>query len=53
MDTGNVYNASLVVEKGKLEIFVGGGQPDFYPSHVAVTVTVQDSEDVYKCENPQ
>lgn len=39
---GDVYGASASqwVEKGRLQIFVGGGQPDFYPGHVHATVKI-------------
>jgi len=47
----SVYNASgsQRVEAGRVEIFVGGGQPDFFGGHVAGAVTVSGAAALTSC----
>ena len=42
-------SASQFVEKGELQIFAGGGQPDYYEGHVGAAVQVDGDAAVATC----
>ena len=48
-DSGDVYNGQQIVETGPLELYVGGGQPDFYEGHLSQTVQITTSHDARTC----
>ena len=48
-DSSNIYQGQIAVEKGPLEIYVGGGQPLFYSGYVNTTVTVQNTQMLDSC----
>jgi beta-glucosidase len=48
-DSSNIYQGQIAVEKGPLEIYVGGGQPQFYSGHVNTTVTVENTQMLDTC----
>lgn len=48
-DTENIFEGQIAVEKGPLEIYVGGGQPQFYTGHVNTTVVVQNTPMLDTC----
>jgi len=47
----DVYSASgdVMIEAGNLDLFVGGGQPDFYVGHVTGQVDVKGSASLDSC----
>ena len=42
-------SASLVLEKGRIEVYVGGGQPDHYQRHLAATTTITETKRASAC----
>jgi len=48
-DGPNIYNATVFVESGPLNIYVGGGQPKYYPGNVNTVVTVQNYQELHTC----
>jgi hypothetical protein len=45
----DVYHDSRQVEKGKLLLSVGGGQPDYYAGAAKQVVTITDSKALNSC----
>lgn len=47
----DVYTASsgLMLEKGRLGVFVGGGQPDFFEGHLSTTAAIADTRAANDC----
>jgi beta-glucosidase len=46
----SIYQPStLTVEAGPLEIYVGGGQPQYYAGHVSATVTIRNTRKLLEC----
>ena len=45
----DVYHDSRQVEKGKLMLYAGGGQPDYYAGAVATVVNVTASKALGAC----
>lgn len=48
-DSTNIYVPTLKVPQGSLEIFVGGGQPDYYKGHLRAVVQIQTDENLLDC----
>mmetsp|Transcript_25328 Transcript_25328/g.84359 ORF Transcript_25328/g.84359 Transcript_25328/m.84359 type:complete len:316 (-) Transcript_25328:173-1120(-) len=46
-------SAGVTLEKGRLEIFVGGGQPDFFKGRLAVTTSIVDTKRASACAAQQ
>lgn len=46
---GDVYTDSRSIEKGKVELYVGGGQPDYSTSPVLTAVTVTGTKALSSC----
>ena len=40
MNTTEFWHPTIVVEAGEFNVYVGGGQPDFYAGSLQATVTV-------------
>ena len=47
--TNDIYHGQQIVETGPLDLFVGGGQPDFYDGHLSATVQITSSHDAQTC----
>ena len=45
----DVYKDSRAIEKGKVELYVSGGQPDYTASPLVTTVTVTGTEALSSC----
>jgi len=48
-DSPTIYAPTLFVEAGPLEIFVGGGQPQYYAGHVAASVLITNTRPLTEC----
>jgi len=46
-------SAGVTLEKGRLEIFVGGGQPDFFKGRLAATTSIVDTKRASACAAQQ
>ena len=46
---GDIYHGEQVVEAGPLELFVGGGQPDFYAGHLSTKVDITTTHNARTC----
>ena len=46
-----VYAASagVTLEKGRVEVYVGGGQPDYYQGHLAATTSITETRKLSEC----
>jgi hypothetical protein len=48
-----VYQPAIVVEQGVIQVFVGGGQPDYYAGSLSKNLTVSHGARLsrsYECE---
>eukprot|EP00118_Oscarella_pearsei_P012727 m.95985 g.95985 ORF g.95985 m.95985 type:complete len:873 (+) comp36884_c0_seq1:58-2676(+) len=48
-NTPDIYQGQVSVERGYLSIFVGGGQPDFFPGHLSISVHVENTQLLETC----
>jgi len=48
-DGSNIFDPQIMVEKGTLLIYVGGGQPDYYPGALQASVTILNTQDLSTC----
>ena len=45
------YQPNIVIEKGLFNIYVGGGQPDYYENTLSIELNVNSQADFYTCNN--
>jgi len=45
----NIYNASIYVEKGSFNVYVGGGQPKYYPGHINTVINIANTQELHTC----
>jgi len=48
-DGTDIFHPDIAVEKGNLLIFVGGGQPDYYPDHLSASVSIINTQILNTC----
>jgi len=50
-DSSKWYEPDVQIEKGKLLLFVGGGQPKYFDGHLTATVNVEQSVSFSQCSS--
>ena len=50
MHEGIEDGSEYAVEEGELQVFVGGGQPDFYDSHVSASARIKGERPLLECQ---
>jgi beta-glucosidase len=48
-DSKDIYHGEVWIEKGRLELYVGGGQPDYAAGVLSTTVVVADDRALSSC----
>jgi len=49
LDGTDIYQPTIDVQKGTLNIYVGGGQPDFFPGHLLTSVAITNTQPLDNC----
>lgn len=49
LNGSDVFQPRLVVERGPLQVYVGGGQPGYFAGHLEATIDISASADLRDC----